>query len=78
MMFMMIIPFCELIFRMRNELLMPSPISCSAISIIIEIKMEDIFDAIEGDVDPAAEFLAREQSELEELGIEDQVGVSEV
>ena len=28
--------------------------------------------------DPAAEFLAREQSELAELGIDDQIGVEQV
>ncbi|XP_065067565.1 clathrin light chain B-like [Rhopilema esculentum] len=37
--------------------------------------MDEFESALEGEVDPAAEFLAREQSELEELGIEDQLGI---
>lgn len=40
--------------------------------------MDDLVNEFEGEVDPAAEFLAREQSELEELGIEDQLGVPPV
>ena len=40
--------------------------------------MDEFESALEGEVDPAAEFLAREQSELEELGIEDQLGIPAV
>ena len=40
--------------------------------------MDEFDNAFQGGEDPAAEFLAREQSELEELGIEDQLGVQQV
>lgn len=40
--------------------------------------MDDLLNEFQGEVDPAAEFLAREQSELDELGIGDQIGVPEV
>ena len=40
--------------------------------------MDEFENAFQGGEDPAAEFLAREQSELEELGIEDQLGVQQV
>lgn len=52
--------------------------NCSAIFSPSETEMDFLGNEFQEEVDPAAEFLAREQSELEELGIEDQLGVPSV
>ena len=63
-----------IITRMRNGMLVPSP----NFSLSKLFNMDEFENAFQGGEDPAAEFLAREQSELEELGIEDQLGVQQV
>ena len=65
---------------MRNKIINAQSFSrSSAISTIIsKAKMEDIQNEFQGEVDPAAEFLARDQSELDEIGIGGQLDVADV